>query len=320
MYLYSNILGTFVFSQNFEIREKVLFSDSEAVKNSGLLSKGEVLDTEKKFLERFKSITNLREKPDEKALEKIDSVFSGMQEEFYEKNLLVTRHQIKDAVTNDMLIIQASSSSEEIGKAINLLVKRLREWYSYILPEMEAKITDHEKFVDLILHKERHDLVKEFNVKHGMGVDLPKHDSDAVIHLAKAINSLMKEKNEKEKYLESLMKKECPNTTEVAGFLIGAKLISIAGSMRNFILMPSSTIQLLGAEKALFRHMLNKNSRPPKHGEIINHPLLQRVQREYKGKAARALSDKILLAAKIDYFKGEFIGDRLRKELEAKFP
>lgn len=320
MYLYSNILGTFVFSQNFEIREKVLFSDQEAIKYSGQLAEGEILDTEKKFLERFKSITNLRTDPDEKSLEKVNSVFSSMLEEFREKNLIMTRHQVKGAITNDMLIIQASSSAEEISKAANLLVKRLREWYSYILPEMEDKIEDHEKFVGLILNKERSDLVKEFNVKHGMGQDLNKQDTEAILHLAKAIQGLLKEKSEKEKYLEILMKRECPNTTSVAGFLIGAKLISIAGSLRNLILMPSSTIQLLGAEKALFRHMLNKNSKPPKHGEIINHPLLQRVGREDKGKAARALSDKILLAAKIDFFKGEFIGDRLRKELEAKFP
>jgi nucleolar protein 56 len=319
MYLYSNILGTFVFSQNFEIREKVLFSDADAVKNSGLMAKGQMLDSEKKFLEKFKKIKNLRQEEDEKALEKINDVFSKMKHEFYEKNILVTRHQVKESVTNDMLIIQASSSVEELEKAINLLVKRLREWYSYSLPEMEAKIEDHEKFVELILSKSRNELVKDFNIKHGMGTDLSKNDSDAVIHLAKAMHELIKEKNSKEKYLEALMKKECPNITAVAGALIGAKLISIAGSLKNLILMPSSTVQLLGAEKALFRHMLNKNSRPPKYGILFQHQLIQKVDKSNRGKAARALSDKILLAAKVDYFRGKFIGDRLRKELEAKF-
>ncbi len=320
MYLYSNILGTFVFNQNFQIREKILFKDSELKKNFELLENGIILEIEEEFLKKFKTIVNLRKNPDEKALEKVFFVLEENKEDFYKKNLYLTRQQIKSSITTDLLIIQASCSIEEINKATNLLVKRLREWYSYDLPEVEEKIEDHKHFVELILRKSRHDLVKDFDVKNSMGSDLGKHDSDSILELAKAVLNLIKEKEAKEKYLESLMKKECPNITEVAGFLIGAKLISIAGSLRNLIMMPSSTIQLLGAEKALFRHMLNKNSKPPKHGEIINHPLLQRVNRADKGKAARALSDKILLAAKVDFFKGQFIGVKLRKELEAKFP
>lgn len=319
MYLYSNILGTFVFNQNFQLREKILFDEQSLKSNLGLLQSGEQLESEKIFLEKFKNIVNLREKPDEKALEKVFEALASQKDNFYMMNLSLTRSQIRESITKDLLIIQASGSIDELGKSINLNVKRVREWYSYALPEVEDKIDDHEAFAELIVRKSRKELVREFSIKNSMGYELDEKDNEAIINLAKAVLSLAKEKKGKEKYLESIMKENCPNITEVAGFLIGAKLISLAGSLRNLILMPSSTIQLLGAEKALFRHMLNKNSRPPKHGIIHEHPLLQKAKKSDRGRVARALADKILLAAKVDFFKGEFLGDRLKKELEEKF-
>ncbi len=114
------------------------------------------------------------------------------------------------------------------------------------------------------------------------------------------------------------MKDYCPNITVVAGVMVGAKLIALAGDLKRLILFPSSTVQLLGAEKALFRHM-KTGARVPKHGIIHEHALVAKASKENKGKAARALADKISMAAKIDYFKGEFIGDKLKKKLEERF-
>ena len=76
--------------------------------------------------------------------------------------------------------------------------------------------------------------------------------------------------------------------------------------------------QILGAEKALFRH-LKTGAKPPRHGLIVNHPLIAKSPERMHGKIARALADKISIASKVDYFKGELIGDKLRKELEKKF-
>jgi len=95
-----------------------------------------------------------------------------------------------------------------------------------------------------------------------------------------------------------------------------AKLIALAGNLKKLVEFPSSTIQLLGAEKALFRHM-RTGAKAPKHGIIHEHPIVSKAKE--KGKAARAVADKISLAVKVDYFKGKFIGDKLRKELEEKF-
>ena len=116
------------------------------------------------------------------------------------------------------------------------------------------------------------------------------------------------------------MKKHCPNMLEVAGVLISAKLLEHAGSLRRLMMMPASTIQILGAEKALFRHLkTGKKAKPPKYGILSQHPLIGKVKKEEYGKVARTLADKISIAVKVDYFKGKFIGDKLKEELEKKF-
>lgn len=233
-------------------------------------------------------------------------------EKYYRKNLVETKRKIKESVHFDNFIVQAVNNVDDINKVINTLVKRLREWYELYNPEFSRKIEDHSKFVRLIVSGND---VKE---KDSMGADLEKDDLEPILKLAEKVDSLYELKNKQEEYLEKIMQKNCPNISAVAGVLIGAKLIAIAGDLKRLMDFPASTVQLLGAEKALFRHM-RTGARAPKHGIIHEHPLIAKVGAREKGKAARALANKISLAAKVDYFKGEFIGDRLRKGLEERF-
>jgi nucleolar protein 56 len=112
------------------------------------------------------------------------------------------------------------------------------------------------------------------------------------------------------------MKEQLPNFSEIAGTLLGAKLLAEAGSKRKLAFMPSSTMQVLGAEKALFNHLKKKTS-CPKHGVIFNHPLIQKIPKNKRGKVARILAGKLSLAAKIDYFGKEKTD--LKKEDETNF-
>ena len=153
--------------------------------------------------------------------------------------------------------------------------------------------------------------------KESIGAELKEKDLSAILNIAKQLKSIYELKETQEKYLEDLMKDFCPNLTAVAGFEIGARLIRHAGSLKNLMEMPASKIQLLGAEKALFRHM-KSGAKPPKFGMIFQHPLIQKSEKKSQGKAARILADKISIAVKIDYFKGDFIGDKLVKEIETK--
>jgi nucleolar protein 56 len=231
---------------------------------------------------------------------------------YYTGNLIRTKEQLRNAVKTDNFICQASANIEDIDKAANLLSKRLREWYELQNPELSYKVTDHDRLAEIIAQG------ADSKEPGSMGADLAPADMAPIRNLAQKIVLLYTMKKDHELYLESSMKELCPNIHAVAGTLIAAKLIAQAGSLKRLSELTASTVQLLGAEKALFRHMVT-GARAPKHGIILQHPLLQKAKMADRGKVARALADKIAMAAKIDYFKGQYIGDKLRADLEKKF-
>ncbi|MBD3350548.1 MAG: C/D box methylation guide ribonucleoprotein complex aNOP56 subunit, partial [Candidatus Lokiarchaeota archaeon] len=101
------------------------------------------------------------------------------------------------------------------------------------------------------------------------------------------------------------------------GSQLAGKIITMAGGLRDLALMPSSTIQVLGAEKALFRS-LRKNADSPKHGIIYTWPEIRGAQYWQRGKISRLLAGKISICSKVDYFKGDYIGDTILKEVKEK--
>lgn len=237
-----------------------------------------------------------------------------------EQSIAVAKRAVKSSLTKDLLIIQAISCVEDADKVSSILVNRLREWYGYYNPEFAKSIHSNEKFSQLVVSMTRADLLKSLNLDeaHSMGADLDKKDLDAILELARNLNDLYSFRKYLEHYLENAMTELCPNTTAITGALLGAKLLSLAGSIKRLSELPSSTIQLLGAEKALFRHIRGLG-KSPKHGVLIQHQLMESAKMKEKGKVARALADKISIAAKVDYFKGKFIGNKLKEELEKRF-
>jgi nucleolar protein 56 len=118
-----------------------------------------------------------------------------------------------------------------------------------------------------------------------------------------------------EKQIGDLMEETAPNVAAVIGPILGARLISKVGSLARLASLPASTIQILGAEKALFR-ALRKRGKPPKHGIIFQHPWVHASPRKIRGKVARLLASRIAIAARVDCFSGRFIGDELKKDVE----
>jgi nucleolar protein 56 len=230
-------------------------------------------------------------------------------------NISIVKKAISCSVDKEQFIIQSINAIEELDRICNGLSKRLREWYGYYFPESVEKINDNEIFVRTILEKDKKELMSDFKITISMGPDVGNNniqskDIDKIIEYARQIQGMYDQRESLKNYLEELMIEICPNVHAVAGTMIGAKLMQKAGSLRHLSMMPSSTIQLLGAEKALFRHLRNKKVRPPKHGIILNHPYV--LDSKNRGKSARMLSAKISIASKVDYFKGEFIGDKLK--------
>lgn len=235
-----------------------------------------------------------------------------------QKALADTKEKVAASVNDDNLISQSISAIEELDKAANLLVRRLREWYELYSPEFSRRVNDNETFIRLILEKSKSEQLQELDLHKSMGADLSQADVDEMLSLAQSVKSLYDQRGKLEGYVEGVMHRHCPNLLILAGGTIGARLLREAGSLKRLAMEKASTIQLFGAEKALFRH-IKTGARPPKHGFIVNHPLVSRAPAKAKGKVARALADKLSIACKVDYFKGEPIGQSLKDDLEKRF-
>ena len=154
--------------------------------------------------------------------------------------------------------------------------------------------------------------------KRSMGAELDDPDLDVLRSFCTLMSDLYKFRENSEKYVEEVMKQVAPNMTAVVGAALSARLISIAGSLQNLAKMPASTLQVLGAEKALFRS-LKTGARPPKHGVIFQHTAIHQSPRWQRGKIARALAGKLSIAARIDSFGGDFLGEKLKSDVDKKF-
>ncbi len=234
----------------------------------------------------------------------------------------------------DSLVIQVVGMMEDLDRTINLLSTRMRELYAVHFPELSKLVPKHEMYLRIIQKLGTRDAMTVENLKElgipekiarrieeaskkSVGAELTEEDLAIIQSMARKTLSLMEERAKIHAYLDELMKEVAPNLRELVGASIGAKLIAYAGGLRKLATLPSSTVQLLGAEKALFRH-LRKGTKPPKHGVIFQHPLIHRSPRKLRGRIARALAGKLAIAARADAFTRVFIGDKLKKDLEAR--
>jgi nucleolar protein 56 len=133
----------------------------------------------------------------------------------------------------------------------------------------------------------------------------------------KTLETIQDEMKRLEDQIEDDMKTLAPNTSKIIGPLIGARLIALAGGMQRMAMLPASTIQLLGAEKALFRFK-KEGGKPPKHGVIFQHPLINRAPKTERGKISRLLATKIAIAIKADVFTKRDISKELQKDIDAR--
>jgi nucleolar protein 56 len=282
-----------------------------AIKKSGVKAKPG--NQGEKFIKQ-----NLRKLALEKKFVKDQAEFNQL---FTKVNSELTKLKIKKAVKRDNLILQTNGAIEEVDKSINIFVERLREWYGLHFPEMNKIISNHEKFVEIVKkYGPRRDITEgdlaEFKEK-SMGAELKEEDIKIIQSLAGRIRELYDLRKKLTKYLEKLLKEVIPNFSELAGPIIAAKLISKAGSLERLAKMPSSTVQLLGAEKALFR-FLHGRGKSPKFGILFAHPLIQNSPDKLRGRVARALASKLSIAAKMDCYSKKYKADKLKKELKER--
>jgi len=254
----------------------------------------------------------------------------------HDVNFLLTRDSLhREATQRDKLIIQAINMLDEIDKTANIICGRVREWYSIHFPELDRLVPEHQHYVKLVLTlgprekfepaaiKAAVELPDEFLQKiaaaaqSSLGASFDQLDIDAIQGAAKEIFSLFEAREKTLEYVDGLMVQIAPNIRAVGGSSIGARLISLAGGLTNLARMPASKLQILGAEKALFR-ALRSRARPPKHGVIYQYPDIRGVPKWQRGKVARALAGKLSIAARVDAMSGEFIGEKLAANLRVR--
>jgi nucleolar protein 56 len=258
-----------------------------------------------------------------------------LREWVHKVSMELTKARVRKAVEKrDLLVVQAIQTIDDLDKTLNLFISRIREWYGLHFPELDRLIDKHETYARLIVKIGRkNDFTAENLEKEGlpkakakqlaeiatasMGTDLNEGDMDQIQAMCKNTLELYDVRQSLEKYLGSVMDEVALNTRELVGSLLGARLIALAGGLTNLAKLPASTVQVLGAEKALFRS-LRTGTRPPKHGIIFQHPLIHEAKRWQRGKVARALAGKLTIAARIDAFSGKYAGDKLKVDLEKR--
>lgn len=215
----------------------------------------------------------------------------------------------------DKLIIQAVSALNDLDRILNVMTERIREWYGLHYPE--SNITSHEKFLESIMKHGKREGFENF--KESFGMDLNEDDIKIIKEYASELKNIYEIRKKLEQYLEKVAPKEIPNLNAFLGSLLASRLLALAGSLEKLAKMPSSTIQLLGAEKSLFKFLKGREFKnPPKYGLIFTHPDVNSAKEEVRGKIARFLSAKLTLAARADFYTKKDISKELLENYRRK--
>jgi len=236
----------------------------------------------------------------------------------------------------DTMIVQAVSLLDDLDKELNNYVMRCREWYGWHFPEMGKIVTDNLAFVRTVqvmgmrtnaattdmsevLPEEIEQQVKEA-AEISMGTEISEQDITNISHLCEQVTEITEYRAQLYDYLKSRMNAIAPNLTVLVGELVGARLIAHAGTLMNLAKHPASTVQILGAEKALFRALKTKHD-TPKYGLIYHAQLVGQAGTKLKGKMSRMLAAKAALATRVDALGDDVsadLGAEHRAKLEAR--
>jgi len=253
----------------------------------------------------------------------------------------------------DNMIIQAIALIDQLDKNINTFAMRVREWYGYHFPEMVRICNDNYSYCKLIQllgrrecllqamqeaedaeeGAEAPELIKKMEeilmdstksqsiqdaARKSVGMEISDIDLINVEHFSKQVVELVEYRKELTEYLRSKMTAVAPNLAALIGDVVGARLISHAGSITNLAKYPASTVQILGAEKALFR-ALKKKGNTPKYGLIFHSTFIGRAAQKNKGRISRYLANKASIASRLDCFSEEpnaIVGQVLKQQVE----
>ena len=325
------VKGFFAFDSENELISKKLFPDDEIISRLAEINDKQIVKEEKEIIEEvsmeydeilIESNKRLSDYDNPKVVIRTPNQAGEYLRDNYAEfeldeaeiakiyqNLAIYKIK-KESSSEDKHLIQAVNSIDEIDESISKLIERIREWYALYFPEMDV-IKNNETYIKLISeNKSKDEIVKAKPDAFpddiiDLDEDINPEDLEIMNNYAKSIHELQKSRKNIENYIDHKMESIAPNLRLLVGPTLGAKLISHAGGIKRLALYPSSTVQIMGAEKALFRH-LKSGDRPPKYGLIYQHPQVRGAKWWNRGKIARMLAGRISLAVRRDVFTKTF--------------
>ena len=309
IYVAKTPIGIFALSENGEVLKYRLYKDpEEAISLVHMPIDG-------KFPSSLKGDIVLREEADNVMriyFRKIASKHFDDEQlnEFISKfAIAVSRKNMHGTIKMDRFLVQASNALEDIKHIENLLLERLTEWYRLHYPE--SKIS-HKELLGSVLKYGRREKFPDF--ESSVGIDISAEDEKIIMDYASTIEKVIDQRKKKEDYIRKRSPEMLPNLCSIVDPLLATRLVSAAGSLEKLAKMPSSKVQLLGAEKALFRH-LKKRGKSPKYGILFNDKRVSNAPQGKSGKIARIISAKLSVAARVDYYSKR-LEERLKKDTE----
>ncbi|MFW9995386.1 MAG: NOP5/NOP56 family protein [Candidatus Odinarchaeota archaeon] len=247
--------------------------------------------------------------------------------------ITVVKSRLRSPLTSkDLHLVQALKAVDDLTSIVNLFSNRVQEWYAVHFPELNEIVQNNLQFLRLVTTIGQRDSFDEKKLSNlsesrtreileastsSVGKEMDGLDFVPLQQLAEFALESEGTKNKIYNYIEKGMEEIAPNLTELLGYRLACRLMVKAGSLKSLALKPASTIQIYGAEAALFRHM-KTGTDPPKHGLIFQSDYIHSSQKHLRGRIARLLAGKIAIAARVDYFSGEFVAPALKEDLEQK--
>ena len=322
MLLLTTWFGSFLIDEGAVVQERLFPKDAKALaERLAKVEDWQVLDEERELLgtseEMFVTEPRLERAGGRFSTEKppfLDAATYGFDRGLLHAAMVeLAKRRMRKAIRAEDHLHQAVAAVDDLQEQENTLIERIREWYGLHFPEL-ARMVDESQYLDLIAkHGRRANL--PLDAGESVGAELGEPEEKEIRGMAELAQSLAFRRKDLEGYVERSIRSLAPNVAELTGPMIAARLVTLAGSVEDLARYPAGTIQLLGAEKALFRH-LKSGSRPPKHGVLFQHPLIHRAPPWQRGALARAFAGRIAMAARGDAYTHRHIAPELQASLD----
>jgi len=242
------------------------------------------------------------------------------KEEIRKKALKDTREELED-IDKVKLLMKAVDTLNRMQNNQYKQMESFRDWYSTHFPELEREIDEDSQLLRILgskgLERSKLDSFQELQ-EESTGMRLEDEDINILENFVESLQSQQEFIDELEEYVRETSKNELNNLSILLDPVLAARIVKLAGGLENIAKKPASTIQMLGAEKALFR-FLREGGNPPKHGILFEHEYVSPLHPDQRGKMARFLANKAAIAARLDQYGDKEKGEKLREEARKKY-